>query len=332
MLALRQSVSCALAGSILIVAAACGDATPPEASSITAPSSPALAKKPAQPPPNSSFNFRSTSNTSWSVSFAWDAKTGSASYRLRDNWGREITVPGTQTSVTWKYPHPPLHNGATYTFSMYAVDAAGNKSASSNSVTVSLPLDKEAPTVPAFSVTSVGTRHISLAWLSTDDSPFTSYQVYKDGVRVHTGWISETSRTFTLLQPGTTYTFTAQAKDRFVNESGGNLSAVSPGFSVTTNVNDGSDVTAPTEPSAVWADPNGGGTEIQVMWAASTDNVTPQRVILYEIYVNGLHENSAIGTTQTHAYGVIGDNVVTVIAIDEAGNRSTAGRTTVFIQ
>jgi hypothetical protein len=330
MSALRQSVSCALAGSFLVVAAACRDATAPEAPAITAPGSPALARKPG-PPTASSFNLRSTGNTSWSVSFAWDAKTGSASYRLRDNWGREISVPGTQTSVTWKYPHPPLHNGATYTFSMYAVDASGNKSGSSNSVTVSLPLDKEAPTVPAFSVTSVGTRHISLAWSSTDDSPFISYQVYKDGVRISTGWISETSRTFTLLQPGTTYTFTAQAKDRFVNESGGNLSAVSPGFSVTTKANDGSDVTAPTAPSAVWADPNGGGTEIQVMWAASTDNVTPQNVIVYEIYVNGVHDNTAIGTTQTHAYGVVGDNVVEVIAIDEAGNRSTAGRTTVFI-
>jgi hypothetical protein len=332
MSALRQKISCALAGSILVVAAGCRDATE-DAPSITAPNSAALGKKPGPPAPpsNSSFNLRSTGNTSWSVSFAWDAKTGSASYRLRDNWGREISVPGTQTSVTWKYPHPPLHNGATYTFSMYAVDASGNKSGNSNSVTVSLPLDKEAPTVPAFSVTSVGTRHISLAWSSTDDSPFISYQVYKDGVRVHTGWISETSRIFTLLQPGTTYTFTAQAKDRFVNESGGNLSAVSPEFSVTTTLNDGSDLTAPTAPSAVWADPNGGGTEIQVMWAASTDNVTPQNVIVYEIYVNGVHDNTAIGKTQTHAYGVVGDNVVEVIAIDEAGNRSTAGRTTVFI-
>src|SRR5687768_9114820 len=331
MLALRQSVSCALAGSILLVAAACGDATAPEASSITAPNSPALARKPAQPPPNSSFNFRSTSNTSWSVSFAWDAKTGSASYRLRDNWGREITVPGTQTSVTWKYPHPPLHNGATYTFSMFAVDAAGNKSASSNSVTVSLPLDKEAPTVPAFSVTSVGTRHISLAWLSTDDSPFISYQVYKDGVRISTGWISETSRTFTLLQPATTYTFTAQAKDRFVNESGGNLSAVSPGFSVTTPPDDGSDVTPPTQPASVQAD-SYGDLEMQVWWNASTDAVTPQKVIVYEIYVNGVHENTAIGKNMTpSAYGVVGDNEVTVIAIDEAGNRSIAGRTTIVL-
>src|SRR5687767_10654277 len=324
MFALRQSVSSALAGSILLVAAACGDATAPEASSITAPSSPALARKPAQPPPNSSFNFRSTSNTSWSVSFAWDAKTGSASYRIRDNWGREISVPGTQTSVTWKYPHPPLQNGATYSFSVYAVDASGNKSAGSNTVTVSLPLDDTPPTVPTFTVTSVGTRHISLTWSSTDDAPFISYTVTKDGVKISSGgltWISETSRTFTLLDPGTTYTFTAQAKDRFVNESGGNLSAVSPLFSVATKVNDGSDVTAPTQPSNVQAD-SYGDLEMQVWWTASTDDVTPQNVIVYEIYVNGVHENTAIGTNMTpSAYGVRGNNVITVIAIDRSEER-----------
>jgi hypothetical protein len=313
---------------MLVVAAACRDVTEPQ----VAPSEPELAKKAPPPPTASSFNLRVTGNTSWSASFAWDAKTGTASYGLRDNWGREISVPGTQTSVTWRYPHPNLQAGATYSFSMYAVDGAGNKSAGSNSVTVKLPPDNTAPTVPTFTVTSVGTRHISLTWSSTDDSPWISYIVTKDGVRISSGWISATSRTFTLLQPATTYTFTAQARDYFENVSGGNVSAVSPPFSVTTKVNDGSDVTAPTEPSAVWADMNGGGTEMQVMWAASTDNVTPQTVIIYEIYVNGVHENTAIGTTQTVAYGVFGDNVITVIAIDEAGNRSTAGRTTLSIQ
>ena len=215
------------------------------------------------------------------------------------------------------------------------MDAAGNKSASSNTVTVSLPLDKQAPTVPTFSVTSVGTRHIGLTWSSTDDAPFISYTVTKDGVKISSGgftWISETSRTFTLLQPGTTYTFTAQAKDRFVNESGGNLSAVSPPFSVATKVNDGSDVTPPTQPSNVQAF-SYGDLEMQVWWTASTDAVTPQNVIVYEIYVNGVHENTAIGKNMTpSAYGVFGDNEITVIAIDEAGNRSTAGTTTIFIQ
>ena len=323
-------VRCVTAGSVLVLAAACGETTVPDSPSILA-DSPASARSSKPKPPTGPLNLRVTGNTSWSVSFAWDAITGSASYRLRDNYGREISVPGTETSVTWKYPHPPLQNGATYSFSAYAVDAGGNKSASSNNVTVSLPLDKQAPTVPAFTVTSVGTRHISLAWSSTDDSPWISYIVTKNGVRISSGWISATSRTFTLLQPATTYTFTAQARDYFENVSGGNVSAVSSPFSVATWVNDGSDATPPTQPSPVFADLYDGSTEIQVSWGASSDAVTPGNVIIYEMYVNGVHENTAIGTTQTTGYGVRGNNVITVIAIDEAGNRSTAGQTTLFI-
>jgi hypothetical protein len=199
-------------------------------------------------------------------------------------------------------------------------------------VTVALPLDTQAPSVPTFTVTSVGTGHIALTWSSTDDSPFISYQVTKDGVKISSGgftWVSETARTYTLLQPGTTYTFTAQARDSYVNVSGGNLSAVSAPFSVTTKVNDGSDVTPPTQPANVQAF-SYGDLEMQVWWTASTDNVTPQNVIVYEIYVNGVHENTAIGKNMTpSAYGVHGDNVVTVIAIDEVGNRSTAGTFTI---
>jgi hypothetical protein len=328
---LRQSLGYSLAASIIVAAAGCREPVQPDASSITAPDSPASAKSGGGKPPAKPLNLLLTGNTSWSVSLAWNAVEGVASYRVRDNWDREITVSGTQTSVTWKYPHPPLQAGATYSFSVYAVDAAGNKSAGSNTVTVKLPLDTEAPTVPTFSVTSVGTRHISLAWSSTDDSPWISYIVTRDGVRISSGWISATSRTFTLLEPGTTYTFTAQARDYFENVAGGNVSAVSAPFRVATKVNDGSDVTAPTQPSSVFADLYDGSTEIQVAWGASTDDVTPGNVIIYEMYVNGAHENTAIGTTQTTGYGVRGDNVITVIAIDEAGNRSTAGTTRLFI-
>lgn len=200
-------------------------------------------------------------------------------------------------------------------------------------MTVPLPLDKQAPTVPTFSVTSLGTRHISLKWTSTDDSPWISYQVTRNGVPLSSGWIADSSRTFTLLQPGTTYAFTAQARDYLANVAGGNMSAVSAAFSVTTKPN-GSDVTAPTQPSPVAANLTGdGSTELQVWWGASTDNVTPQNVIVYEIFVNGVLENTVIGKTGAGAvYGVVGNKVITVIAIDEAGNRSLAGQTTLHIQ
>jgi hypothetical protein len=332
MFTFRKTVSCVVTGSILLAAGACERDAP----SITAPGSPvsaSMAKK--APAPKGPLNFRSTGNTSYTVSFAWDAVTGAASYRIRDNWGREISVPGTQTSVTWKYPaSPPLQPGSSYSFSAYSVDASGNKSGGSNTVSVALPLDTTPPTLPTLSVTSVGTRHISLAWSSTDDSPFISFQVTKNGVPISSSgftWVSTTSTTFTLLEPGTTYTFTAQARDSYVNVSGGNLSGISH-LSVTTTLNDGSDVTAPTQPSSVYADLYGdGSTEMQFSWGASTDDVTPQNVIIYEIYVNGALENTAVGTTQSSGYGVFGQNVVTVIAIDEAGNRSIAGTTTINI-
>jgi chitinase len=195
------------------------------------------------------------------------------------------------------------------------------------------PADTTPPTVPVLTATSVGTRYITLVWHSTDNSSqYISYRVTKDGVPITSSgltWVSETSRTFTLLQPGTTYTFTAQARDSYVNVSTGNVSAVSAPFAVTTKVDDGSDVTAPTQPSNVQAF-GYGDLEMQVWWGASTDNVTPANVIIYEIYVNGALENTAIGTNMTpSAYGVSGHNVVTVVAIDEAGNRSVAGTTSI---
>src|SRR5215208_8117819 len=62
--ALQQSLSCALAGSILVVAAACREATVPQAAS----GEPELAKKAPPPPTASSLNLRVTGNTSWSAS------------------------------------------------------------------------------------------------------------------------------------------------------------------------------------------------------------------------------------------------------------------------
>jgi hypothetical protein len=328
----RKSLTYLLAGIILVAAAGCSGDTDRGKRSISAPELDSAGKKPSGPAVPS--NFRSTGKTSYSVSFAWNAATGASSYRIRDNYGREISVPGTQTSVTWKYPaHPPLQPGGTYSFQASSVNAAGVRSGNSNTVSVSLPLDNTPPTVPAFSVTAVGMGYITLTWSSTDDSPFISYQVKKDGVPLRDGgftWVSATSKTFTLLQAGTTYTFTAQARDSYVNVPTGNLSAVST-ISVTTLANTGSDVTPPTPPSSVQAF-GYGDLEMQVWWNPSTDDVTPQNVIVYEIYVNGVHENTAIGTNMTpSAYGVPGENVVTVIAIDEAGNRSAAGSTTIVL-
>jgi chitodextrinase len=185
--------------------------------------------------------------------------------------------------------------------------------------------DTETPTVPVFAVTAVGPTHITLAWSSTDASAPILYSVSRDGGT--SSWTFDTFGTFKGLQPTATYTFTAKARD-----NAGNWSAVSAPFSVTTTAIDPNDVTPPTTPTNVGANLyDDGSREMQVNWTGSTDNVTPQSVIVYHIYVNGVLENSSIGVPQTSGYGVAGDNVITVIAVDAAGNRSAAGTARLFI-
>lgn len=179
------------------------------------------------------------------------------------------------------------------------------------------PPDIQAPAPPAFSVVELGPTHVALAWSSTDASAPILYRIERDGQLVQYGF--ETSSIFAGLQPATTYTFTGKARD-----SAGNWSGYSAPFTVTTAVADANDVTPPTAPAGVWAYLDGGGTETLVMWGASTDNVTPQAAIVYHVLVNGVVDNSAVGTTQSRVYGVSGENVISVIAVDAAGNRSAA--------
>jgi len=189
--------------------------------------------------PTAPGSLRVTGTTSTTASLTWDASTdnsGVVSYRVHNNFGGELSVSGTQTSATWT----GLRELETYTFWVDALDGAGNKSPSSNFVSVKLP----PPPAP----------------------------------------------------------------------------------------NDPTDVTPPTAPTNVIASSyNDGSRELQVTWTRSTDNVTPQSLILYQVLVNGLVDNSSIGVPQTSVYGVAGDNVISVIAIDVNGNASAPGTVTLNI-
>lgn len=185
--------------------------------------------------------------------------------------------------------------------------------------------DGQAPTVPVFVVLDRGPTHITLKWSSTDPSAPILYSVAKDGGP--STWTFDSTGTFKALQQSTTYTFTAKARDM-----AGNWSQLSAPFSVTTAAPDPNDVTPPTAPANLWANLYEDGTrEMQVTWTPSTDNVTPQVAIIYHMYINGVLENSSAGIGQTSGYGVAGENVVTVVAVDGAGNRSVAGTVTLFI-
>jgi chitodextrinase len=198
-----------------------------------------------------------------------------------------------------------------------ARDAAGNYSKPSNTVTFTLPRDTTPPTKPALAVTDVGPTHVSLAWSSTDDGPNVWFTVFMNGSPVLSG-SKNTSGTFGPLTPQTDYTFTVQARD-----FGGNLSPVSDPVSVTTEAG-GDDTVPPTTPGNL----RDNGMSFQdgetwLFWDQSTDNVDPQSVIRYDVYVNGNFDHSLLGFGQTVVYGNAGvENTYQVIAVDSSGNDS----------
>ena len=276
--------------------------------------------------PTTPTNLNVTGKTAWSVSLAWNASSdnsGQLTYKVVCSNGQSVNVPQSATAVTFT---AGLQHMGTYSFQVFAFDAAGNKSKNSNTVSATLPVDTIAPSAPVITATNVGPAHIALSWSATDNGSPLIYKLFKDGVLFGQP-SSATSTTIYLLHPETTYTFTAQARD-----NAGNWSPVSAPFAVTTAAQDSSDTTPPTAPSGLWGGPYADGSvEFLLNWTPSTDNVTAQQYIAYDVYINGVWTGVSVGTPHISEYGVFGDNFIELIARDEAGNESVAASVTFFI-
>jgi hypothetical protein len=250
---------------------------------------------------------------------AWNPSTdnsGSFSYRvvLGNNW--TYTVPQNQTTFTAFVA--PI---GTYSVYVYAVDGAGNKSQKSNTVSATPPPDTIAPTPPTVSVTGVNSTEVALEWTaSTDDGPYLFYQVFVNG----SPNVDARQNRFAVVQgltPETTYEFTVKARDLYGPP---NVSAPSNVVTVTTSAVGGVDTEPPTSPGNLhgW-DVGDGAREINLFWTQSVDNQTPQSSIVYEVYLNGVLDHTTSGTGRTILYATqAGENTFTVIAVDEAGNKS----------
>ncbi|RPH75553.1 fibronectin type III domain-containing protein, partial [bacterium] len=279
--------------------------------------SPALAAR-DRTPPTRPTNLRATSVTSYQVQLAWNASTdnsGSLSYRVVVSDGGTYTVPQTQTTFTAFVA--PI---GTYSFYVYAVDGSGNRSLRSNTVSVTPPPDTTAPTPPVVSVVGVNPTEVSLAWTaSTDDGPYLFYQVFVNG----SPSVDARQNRFAVVQgltPETTYEFTVKARDLYGPP---NVSAPSNVVTVTTSAVGGVDTEPPSAPGNLhgW-DTGDGAREINLFWTQSVDNQTPQASIVYEVYMNGVLDHTT-GGGRTILYATqAGANTFTVIAVDEAGNKS----------
>jgi chitodextrinase len=287
--------------------------------------SPAFAGRDRKPPTKPT-NLRVTSLTPHRVSLAWNPSTddsGTFTYRVFVSWGSTTTLPQTQT--TYSVGLVPAN---TYSFYVYAVDGSGNISQKSNTLTVTTPPDTTPPTSPVVSLVGVNPTEASLRWTaSTDDGLHIRYQVFVNGSPSGVETLNGLAAVVHGLTPETTYEITVQASDFY----GGNMAPPSNVITVTTPAVSAADAEPPSAPGCCWGG-DVGGLELNIFWGHAFDNQTAQASIVYEIYLNGVLDHATTGdravlyTTQT------GDNTVTLIAIDGAGNRSAPSTVTFFVQ
>jgi chitodextrinase len=135
-----------------------------------------------------------------------------------------------------------LAHSTSYSFKVRAYDLAGNRSAWSNTATLSTPVstDTTPPTVPTSGIAApVSTVQINLSWnAATDNVAVAGYEIEQNGTVHNVGLVLTNSRSG--LEPSTLYSFRVRAYD-----SSGNRSAWSATFSATTL----SPETLPTTPT-----------------------------------------------------------------------------------
>jgi predicted phage tail protein len=273
-------------------------------------------------------NLTVTAVTDWTVSLSWQPSTdnsGKFSYRVRitnlnnSAYNSLATVSQSQTSYTAKY----LTSNSNYTFSVYAVDDSGNKSADSNIASAHTLADTTAPTGPVLQASVLAPSEVQLSWtMSTDNAPSNccNYGINQNGIPItqNINWLSQTSAVIRHLQPGSAYSFSVTASDW----SGGNTATSNV---INTVTPPSSDTLPPTVPTNLHLVRDDSCAEVWLGWTESSDNSDSQDKIEYEIYVNGVLSPLPVssGVDFDFVYGTaFGDNYFTIRAVDKSGNSS----------
>jgi len=211
------------------------------------------------------------------INLAWTAATDNVAvtgYRVERCQGAGCaSFAQIATPTTTSFNDTGLSAGTSYSYRVRAADAAGNLGAYSNTATASTPApDLNPPTAPAgLGATPSSATQINLAWTaSTDDVGVTGYllercQGASCSAFAQIATPAGTSFNNTGLAGSTSYSYRVRATD-----ASGNLSAYSNIASAVTPA--APDTTPPTAPSVLSAAVSS-GTQIDLSWTASTDNV-----------------------------------------------------------
>ena len=163
-------------------------------------------------------NLVATVVTSTRVNLSWTAgsdNVGVATYEIFRG-GSLLTTVGNVTS----YSDTTVLAGATYSYQVRAMDAAGHRSTLSNTATVTTT-DGTAPSQPTnLLATAAAYNRIDLTWTaSTDNVAVTNYEIYRGGVLLTTVG-AVTSYADTAVNPAIGYSYQVKAMDLAGNRSG----------------------------------------------------------------------------------------------------------------
>jgi large repetitive protein len=268
--------------------------------------------------------------TGHTPTLSWNASTGQpATYKVYRGGLSIGTV--TAPATTFSDATLPLDGtlDGTYTYTVSAVDMAGNESAASLGVQVVLDTTHPLPASTVMISQSPTAAKPLLIWPSSGSGDVAGYNVYRGGAKINGALVATTSFSDAGLDADGTYAYTVRAVDKAGNESGDSISA-----SVLY------DTTAPGTPGASAAAAPSGGTAT-VSWAATSD--AGAGVASYQVRrsaANGgppgsLAEGTPIcGSVPASARGCSDAGLTpgasyrySVFAIDAVGNVSLPGQT-----
>lgn len=274
-------------------------------------------------PPTTPGNLRITATTPTSVSLAWSTSTDRSTfwYCVQSSGGGCIRVDPPRTTLT----RTNLMPNRTHTFSVYAVDSAGNRSANSNTVSFTTPPDTTPPSpAPTISVTNLRPTRAVLTWPQPmdDTSPQVWSTLFVNGsVLGYADRLGPPTQTLLTLTPETTYMFQVSVRDRDGN------SVTGPPLTVTTPPK--TDENPPTAPTGLQGS-SPDGVDIDLRWNASTDDTDPQAELRYDVSIDGVREAAGLGTKTILSCYTDDPLEIVVRAVDTSGNVSGPSNTLIF--
>lgn len=294
--------------------------------------SPTSAARGDKQAPTTPTNLAATSITDTTVTLVWSASSdnsGKFSYRLKINnlnnsaYNSLATISQSQTSYTAKF----LATNSSYSFAIYAVDDAGNRSSDSNTIGAKTLADTTAPTKPVLQAVAIAPSQVQLTWTKSTDNVSNNccnYAFNMNGspITQNINWAAAPADKLSViirhLAPATMYSFSVGVSDW----SGGNVVTTDTVKATTPASNDALPPTVPTNLHLVQ---DGGCGEVWLGWTQANDETDPQSSVEYEIYVNDVLSPLPVsaGIDLDFVYGTAwGDNVFYIKAVDRTGNSS----------